>query len=178
MRSECESSMNGSHTHRTFDNEQAALHEIARACGDFAEPSHGLEPSTPSLPCAPKRLRWVATGCGSACLSGFEGRPICHRLRPLGSINAPCRGHAIPEDQTAATLIYDGDRVGGGRAVAVRPPAAGCRLPLRNGLSRRSQEGIGVGGLEKVECLGSGADAKVSASVPDVCPDCVRGEYE
>jgi hypothetical protein len=42
----------------------------------------------------------------------------------------------------------------------------------------RSNEGIGVGSLEKVECLGSGADAKAAASVPDVCPDCVRGEYE
>lgn len=42
----------------------------------------------------------------------------------------------------------------------------------------RSHEGIGVGSREKVECLGSGADAEVAASVPDVCPDCVRGEYE
>jgi hypothetical protein len=37
---------------------------------------------------------------------------------------------------------------------------------------------IGVGSLEKVECLGSGADSKAAASVLDVCPDCVRGEYE
>jgi hypothetical protein len=38
------------HTHRTFDNEQVALNEKARTCGAFAEPSDGLEPSTPSLP--------------------------------------------------------------------------------------------------------------------------------
>jgi hypothetical protein len=49
----------------------------------FAEPSDGLEPSTPSLPCAPKRLPWVATGCESACLRRFRGGPICHRLPPV-----------------------------------------------------------------------------------------------
>jgi hypothetical protein len=42
----------------------------------------------------------------------------------------------------------------------------------------RSHKRIGVGSIEKVECLGSRADAKVAASVPDVCPDCVRGEDE
>jgi hypothetical protein len=47
------------------------------------KPSDGLEPSTPSLPCAAKRLPWVASGCGSACLSGFRARPICHRLPPV-----------------------------------------------------------------------------------------------
>jgi len=44
---------------------------------------NGLEPLTPSLPCAAKRLPCVATGCGSACLSGFRARPICHRLPPV-----------------------------------------------------------------------------------------------
>jgi hypothetical protein len=44
------------------------------------KPSSGLEPETPSLPCAAKRLPWVATRCGSSCLSGFRGCPICHRL--------------------------------------------------------------------------------------------------
>jgi hypothetical protein len=42
----------------------------------------------------------------------------------------------------------------------------------------RSHKWIGVGSLEKVECLGSRADAKMAASVPDVCPDRVRGKYE
>src|SRR5207253_9455500 len=49
-------------------------------------------PSTPSLPCDAKRLPWVATGRGTAFLSGFRARPFatgCQRLRPLGSINAP-----------------------------------------------------------------------------------------
>src|ERR1700730_14970879 len=63
--------------------------EKAPFCGAFAEPSDGLEPSTPSLPCAPKRFPWVATGCGSACLIGFRGRPICDRLPPV----APARLH-------------------------------------------------------------------------------------
>jgi hypothetical protein len=38
------------HTHRTFDVEQVVLNEKAPTCGAFAEPSDGLEPSTPSLP--------------------------------------------------------------------------------------------------------------------------------
>ncbi|MHB8642675.1 MAG: tyrosine-type recombinase/integrase [Gaiellaceae bacterium] len=50
---------------------------------DEAKPPRGLEPRTPSLPCAAKRLPWVATGCGSACLSGFRGCSICHRLPPV-----------------------------------------------------------------------------------------------
>jgi hypothetical protein len=54
-------------THRTFDDEQAVLNTKAPTCDAFAEPSDGLEPSTPSLPCAPKPLPWVATGCRSAC---------------------------------------------------------------------------------------------------------------
>ena len=61
--------------------------------GAFAGPSDGLEPETPSLPCAPKPLPWVATGCQSAYLNHFRGFCFatgCHRLRPLGSINAPC----------------------------------------------------------------------------------------
>jgi hypothetical protein len=53
---------------------------------NFLKPSNGLEPLTPSSPCAPKRLPWVAARCQSACLSRFRGSPICHRLRPLGSI--------------------------------------------------------------------------------------------
>ena len=43
---------------------------------------------------------------------------------------------------------------------------------------RPSHRGIGLGSFEKVECLGSGADAKAAAGVPHVCPDCVRGENE
>ena len=38
------------HTQRTFDREQVDLNEKAPISGAFAEPSDGLEPSTPSLP--------------------------------------------------------------------------------------------------------------------------------
>ena len=38
------------HTHRTLRHEQVGLNTKAPTCGDFAEPSDGLEPSTPSLP--------------------------------------------------------------------------------------------------------------------------------
>ena len=36
--------------YRTFDEEQVVLNGKASTCGAFAEPSDGLEPSTPSLP--------------------------------------------------------------------------------------------------------------------------------
>jgi hypothetical protein len=67
----------------TFGRKQVGLNEKAPTCGSFAEPSDGLEPSTPSLPCAPKRLPWVAIGCRSAYLSRFRGLPICDRLPPV-----------------------------------------------------------------------------------------------
>jgi hypothetical protein len=38
------------HTYRTFDEEQVDLNAKTPTCGAFAEPSDGLEPSTPSLP--------------------------------------------------------------------------------------------------------------------------------
>jgi hypothetical protein len=38
------------HTHRTCEEEQVVLNEKPPTCGAFAEPSDGLEPSTPSLP--------------------------------------------------------------------------------------------------------------------------------
>jgi hypothetical protein len=38
---------------------------------EIVKPSNGLEPLTPSLPCAPKPLPWVATGCRTAYLSRF-----------------------------------------------------------------------------------------------------------
>ena len=52
-------------------------------CRDFVKPSDGLEPSTPSLPCAPEPLPWVASGCRSACLSRFRSTAICDRLPPV-----------------------------------------------------------------------------------------------
>jgi hypothetical protein len=68
------------HTHRTRLNLQVDLNTKAPTCGAFAEPSNGLERLTPSLPCAPEPLPWVARGCRSACLSRFRGPRICHRL--------------------------------------------------------------------------------------------------
>ncbi len=71
----------------------------ARFAGISCKPSDGLEPSTPSLPCAAKRLPCVATGCGSACLSRFRARPICHRLplvapARLHKCSMPARAHS------------------------------------------------------------------------------------
>src|SRR5258708_13041341 len=82
------------HTHCTIDDEQVDLNAKAPTCGAFAEPSNGLEPLTPSLPCAPEPLPEVATGCRSACLSRFRGPSICARLPPVAP--APLHKYPIP----------------------------------------------------------------------------------
>jgi hypothetical protein len=51
--------------------------------GDLAEPSDGLEPSTPSLPCGLEPLPWVVGGRGLAYLSRFRGHRLCYRLPPV-----------------------------------------------------------------------------------------------
>ena len=38
------------HTHRILERVQVNSKDKALVCGSFAEPSDGLEPSTPSLP--------------------------------------------------------------------------------------------------------------------------------
>jgi hypothetical protein len=58
------------HIHRTFDVEQVDLNEKAPTCGAFAEPSDGLEPSTPSLP--------LSDEAGSA---GTAGKPRARKPR-------------------------------------------------------------------------------------------------
>jgi hypothetical protein len=64
-----------------------------RAAREGAKPTIGLGPVTSSLPSIFGPLPSVARGRGSAYFAVFE-RPRfatgCHRLRPLGSINAPC----------------------------------------------------------------------------------------
>src|SRR6266511_4277997 len=53
--------------------------------GLFFKPSDGLEPSTPSLPCAPIGNWSQPTATVFACPSRFQGRPICHRLPPVAT---------------------------------------------------------------------------------------------
>ena len=95
---------------------------------DNLKPSCGLEPQTPSLPCAANGLPWVAIGCGSACLSGFRARPICHRLPPV----APAGLH---KRSMVRSGIADADRVSGARAgrpnVATSSEGEGPSFPER-----------------------------------------------
>jgi hypothetical protein len=51
----------------------------------FPKPSDGLEPSTPSLPCAPIGNRSQPMATVLACSSRFWGNPICHRLPPVAT---------------------------------------------------------------------------------------------
>jgi hypothetical protein len=66
----------------------AATRRPRNPCKLPRKPSQGLEPLTPSLPCAPNPLPWVATGSRSAYLSHFGPvhlRPVatgCARLAP------------------------------------------------------------------------------------------------
>jgi hypothetical protein len=62
--------------------------------GGFAEPSDGLEPSTPSLPCDPNGNRWQPVATVRPRSSHFRaagGRNVCQQLRPLCSIPVPCQ---------------------------------------------------------------------------------------
>ena len=72
-------------THCILEIPQAVSTEKAPICGAFAEPSDGLEPSTPSLPfCGPGNWSQpMATVL--ACSSRFRGNPICHRLPPVAT---------------------------------------------------------------------------------------------
>jgi hypothetical protein len=56
-----------------------ALAEPPRA-GRSAKPSFSLEPSTPSLPCAPNGNRSQPVATVLACSSRCRGLPICERL--------------------------------------------------------------------------------------------------
>jgi len=79
----------GLHTYRTLVIIQVGPKEKAPFSGAFAEPSDGLEPSTPSLPWNVSRNRWQPVAADSACFYGFEGQPIvtgCDLLQPRGSI--------------------------------------------------------------------------------------------
>jgi len=60
--------------------------------GFCREPSDGIEPSTPSVPCAPIGNGSQPVATVLACLSLFGSERFatgCHCLRPLCSINAP-----------------------------------------------------------------------------------------
>jgi len=53
---------------------------IGSFAGLLSKPSDGLEPSTPSLPCAPIGNRSQPVATVLACWSRFRGSCICHRL--------------------------------------------------------------------------------------------------
>jgi hypothetical protein len=63
----------GLHTYRTLAIVQVAAKQKAPLCGAFAEPSDGLEPSTPSLPCAALGNQSQPTATVFACFGGFSG---------------------------------------------------------------------------------------------------------
>jgi hypothetical protein len=65
------------HTWRTLEIVQMKSKAKAPICGDFAEPSDGLEPSTPSLPWNDARNRWQPVATVSACFRPFRAQAIC-----------------------------------------------------------------------------------------------------
>jgi hypothetical protein len=103
-RSERKSSINGS-IPTALPRVQVGLNEKAPTCGVFAEPSDGLEPSTPSSPWNVSSNRSQPVATDFACFRGLRARRFatnCHRLQPPGSIKvhprlcaaglARCRG--------------------------------------------------------------------------------------
>jgi hypothetical protein len=75
------------------------LNAKAPTCGAFAEPSNGLEPLTPSLPRAAKRLPRVATGCGSACFERFSSASHLPPVAPAGLHKCSIHSPAIADGQ-------------------------------------------------------------------------------
>jgi hypothetical protein len=71
--------------HRILQLVQVASTEKAPIYGAFAEPSDGLEPSTPSLPWHSRGNRSQPTATLLAYLSRFRGGPICDRLPPVAT---------------------------------------------------------------------------------------------
>jgi hypothetical protein len=85
---------------RSSWTKRKTLARKTRLSGAFIEPSSGLEPETPSLPCTPNRNRSQRTATDSACFRGFWPSAICQRLRPVattglhkGSIREPRRAY-------------------------------------------------------------------------------------
>jgi hypothetical protein len=70
-------------------NPASSLEKKSWLCRTFAEPSDGLEPSTPSLPWDSRGSRSQPTATVFAYLSRFRVSAICHRLPPV----APARLH-------------------------------------------------------------------------------------
>src|SRR5919204_5909919 len=64
---------------------QVSSKEKAQICGTFAKPSDGLEPSTPSLPCAPFGNGSQPTARVLAYFHGFRRHRICDRLPPVAT---------------------------------------------------------------------------------------------
>jgi hypothetical protein len=74
----------------------------------FAEPSDGLEPSTPPYhadPAATGRNRWQRFWRDSAVFGAVLFATDCHWLRPLGSINAPSLV-ACGDDTACRTVVW------------------------------------------------------------------------
>ena len=92
--------------------------EKASLCGAFSKPSDGLEPSTPSLPWALRGNWWQPDAAVCRTFGFRESKRIaagCHRLRPLGSINAPYHRGGHPESRHERRAC-----VGGGTVVEHR----------------------------------------------------------
>src|SRR5206468_10591147 len=73
------------HTRRTVAFVQVKAEQKAPLCGAFAEPSDGLEPSTPSLPCAASGNWSQPTATVFACFNGFAPLAIRHWLPPVAT---------------------------------------------------------------------------------------------
>jgi Adenylate and Guanylate cyclase catalytic domain len=73
---------------------QVDLNEKAESpvSGAFAEPSDGLEPSTPSLPWNIAGNRWQRICLGFWVYEAGRFAPACRLLQPRGSIKAPSPG--------------------------------------------------------------------------------------
>jgi hypothetical protein len=90
---------------RVFDGQTTTKCGFA---GTLGKPSDGLEPSTPSLPCAPIGNQSQPVATVLACFGRFAAFRFvtgCHWLRPLGSINAPSALRKTPDGKRVSGAL-------------------------------------------------------------------------
>ena len=97
----------------------------APGCGAFAEPSDGLEPSTPSLPCSTRgnRSQPAATVWPVSALSALARFAFgCHWLQPRGSIKAPSLVITSGNDSSLRSRLHV--QIEGSEAITLSEPLA------------------------------------------------------
>jgi hypothetical protein len=114
---------------------QVSRRKKSLVCGAFSEPSDGLEPSTPSLPCALSRNRWQSDAAVCRDFRRCRNVAICLRLSPAATPRlhkcSTFRAERAPQIRVEIDLPHD-----------PRPPH--CRSSSRLLVARGDEFGEGA----------------------------------